>query len=79
MLFKKKEKNELDIIGMLTEKDRIKRYTFLVVGCFLTAVAFNLFFEPYSLCMDRYIEEDGNLNWGQFGLDIMYFDSQKPC
>lgn len=34
---------------------------------------------PYSLCMDRYIEEDGNLNWGQFGLDIMYFDSQKPC
>lgn len=49
MLFRKKEKNELDIIGMLTEKDRIKRYTFLVVGCFLTAVAFNLFFEPYSL------------------------------
>ena len=48
MLFKKKKLEE-EIIKTLTKKDRIKRYFFLVIGCFLTAFAFNVFFAPNNL------------------------------
>lgn len=49
MLFKKNDKSEINIIEMLTERDRIKRYTFLIIGCFLCAVSFNLFFKPFNI------------------------------
>lgn len=48
MLFKNKKVEE-DIINVLMKKDRLKRYFFLVVGCFLTAFAFNVFFAPNNL------------------------------
>ena len=49
MLFFNKNKISQDILKKLNEKDRFKRYTFLVIGCFLLAFAFNLFFVPFNL------------------------------
>lgn len=49
MLFFKKSKISESILKKLNKKDRVKRYTFLVIGCFLLAFAFNLFFAPYNL------------------------------
>ena len=49
MLFFKKSKISESILKKLNKKDRFKRYTFLVIGCFLLAFAFNLFFAPYNL------------------------------
>lgn len=49
MLFFKKKKIENDVLKKLNKKDRFKRYFFLVIGCFLLAVAFNLFFSPNNL------------------------------
>ena len=48
MLFKKKNISE-EILKKITKKDRIKRYSFLVIGCFLLAFAFNVFFSSYNL------------------------------
>ena len=50
MLFFKKNKiiNE-EILKKLNKKDRFKRYTFLVIGCFLLAFAFNIFFSPHNI------------------------------
>ena len=47
MLFRKKKEN--DILKKIDKKGRITRYTFLVIGCFLTAFAFNVFFSPNNL------------------------------
>ena len=49
MMFFKKNKISENILNKLNEKDRFKRYTFLVVGCFLLAFAFNVFFSPYNI------------------------------
>lgn len=49
LFFKKKDIIEENILKKLSEKDRIKRYTFLVIGCFLLALSFNLFFAPFNL------------------------------
>lgn len=49
MLFFKKNKMTNDILKKLNKKDRFKRYFFLVVGCFLLAFAFNVFFSPHNL------------------------------
>lgn len=49
MLFFKKNKITNDILKRLNERDRFKRYFFLVIGCLLLAISFNLFFAPYNL------------------------------
>ena len=49
MLFLKKNKISEDILKKLNERDRFKRYTFLIIGCFLLAFAFNVFFSPYNV------------------------------
>ena len=49
MLFFKKDKIRDDILKTITERDRLKRYTFLAIGCFLLAFAFNVLFEPNNL------------------------------
>lgn len=46
--FKKKTINE-EILKKINKKDRLKRYSFLVIGCFLLAFAFNVFFKPNNL------------------------------
>jgi len=49
MLFFKKKQINSEILKKLNKKDRFKRYFFLVVGCFLLAFSFNVFFSPYDL------------------------------
>lgn len=49
MLFFKKKENKNEIIKKLYKKDVFKRYFFLVLGCFLLAFAFNVFFSPNNL------------------------------
>ena len=49
MLFFKKKRISDEILKTITKKDRIKRYSFLVIGCFLLAFAFNVFFSPNNL------------------------------
>ena len=49
MLFFKKKNIETDILKIITKKDRLKRYSFLIIGCFLLAISFNLFFSPNNL------------------------------
>lgn len=49
MLFFKKKKISDEILKTITKKDRIKRYSFLVIGCFFLAFAFNVFFSPNNL------------------------------
>ena len=49
MLFNKPKLITTDILKKINERDRIKRYTFLVIGCFLTAFAFNVFYSPNNL------------------------------
>lgn len=48
MFFKKNILNT-DILKMLNKKNRLKRYTFLVIGCFLCAFTFNVFYSPNNL------------------------------
>jgi len=38
-----------EILSVLTKRNRLKRYMFLVIGCFLLAFSFNVFFAPYNL------------------------------
>lgn len=45
----KKNKISENIIKQINKKDRLKRYSFLVIGCFLLAFAFNVFFKPNNL------------------------------
>lgn len=49
MLFKKNNIMNEDILKLLQKRNRLKRYTFLVIGCFLLAFAFNVFFSPNNL------------------------------
>ena len=49
MLFNKKNKLTTDILNILNKKNRFRRYLFLIIGCFLTAFAFNVFFSPNNL------------------------------
>ena len=49
LFFKKKNKISEDILKILNERNRFKRYSFLVIGCFLVAFAFNVFFSPNNL------------------------------
>ena len=49
MLFKKNNIINEDILKLLQKRNRLKRYTFLVIGCFLLAFAFNIFFSPNNL------------------------------
>lgn len=49
LFFKKKNKLTTDILNVLNKKNRFKRYLFLIIGCFLTAFAFNVFFSPNNL------------------------------
>lgn len=48
MLFSKKIMKE-NITDEINRKERVQRYFFLIVGCFLLAVAFNMFFSPNNL------------------------------
>lgn len=47
--FGRKKIVEENILKKLNERDRFKRYSFLIIGCFLLAVSFNLFFSPFNL------------------------------
>ena len=38
-----------DILNKLLEKDKLKRYLFLIIGTFLLAVTFNVFYAPNNL------------------------------
>ncbi len=38
-----------NLLKRLNKKDRLKRYTFLIIGCFLLAFAFNVFYKPNNL------------------------------
>lgn len=49
MLFFKKDIMKTDILKILNKKNRLKRYTFLVIGCFLLAFTFNVFYSPNNL------------------------------
>lgn len=49
LFFKKKHINNSDILKKLNKKDRISRYFFLIIGCFLSAFAFNVFFLPNNI------------------------------
>lgn len=49
MFFKKDKNIGEDILKKITEKDRVERYTFLVIGCFLLAFSFNVFYKPNDL------------------------------
>ena len=49
MLFFKDNKLSDDILKKLNERDRFKRYTFLLIGCFLLAFTFNVFYSPNNL------------------------------
>lgn len=50
MLFTKDKTNIAeDILKKINEKDRIKRYSFLIIGCFLLAFSFNVFFSPNNI------------------------------
>lgn len=48
-MFFKKNKIGDEILKTVNKKDRLKRYTFLIIGCFLVAFAFNVFFSPNNL------------------------------
>lgn len=48
MFFRKKKINN-EILKILNTRNRFKRYSFLIIGCFLLAVAFNIFFSPSNL------------------------------
>lgn len=48
MFFRRKKINN-DVVKKINQKDRLKRYFFLIVGCFLLAVAFNVFFKPNNI------------------------------
>ncbi|MDO4963400.1 MAG: YitT family protein [bacterium] len=48
-LFKKNNVSTDNILKIINKKDRIERYTFLVIGCFLLAFAFNVFYSPSNL------------------------------
>lgn len=47
-LFKNNKINS-DILRKLNKKNRITKYLFLAIGCFLTAFAFNVFFKPHDI------------------------------
>ena len=49
MFFKKKKIIDNEILKKLKTKDIVKRYFYLVLGCFLLAFAFNVFFEPNNI------------------------------
>ncbi len=49
MFFFKKKKISDEILKKINEKDRVKKYSFLVIGSFLLAVSFNLFFAPNNI------------------------------
>lgn len=49
MFFDKKRKLTTDILNVLNKKNRFKRYLFLLIGCFLLAFSFNVFFSPNNL------------------------------
>lgn len=49
MFFKKKKIIDNEILKKLNKKDIVKRYFFLIVGCFLLAIAFNVFFKPNNI------------------------------
>lgn len=38
-----------EILKKLNKRDRLKRYSFLMIGCFFLAFAFNVFFSPHNL------------------------------
>lgn len=45
----KKDIMNTDILKILNKRNRLKRYTFLVIGCFLSAFTFNVFYSPNNL------------------------------
>lgn len=48
-MFFKKDILNTDILKILNKKNRLKRYMFLVIGCFLCAFTFNVFYSPNNL------------------------------
>jgi len=49
-LFKRIKENKVnEIIDRINKKDLAKRYFLLIIGCFITAFAFNLFFLQYGI------------------------------
>ena len=50
MFFRRKEAVNIDkILKKIDSKDLVKRYLLLIVGCFIVALAFNLFFLQYGI------------------------------
>lgn len=48
-MFFKKSKISDNILKEINKRDRLKRYTFLIIGVFFLAFAFNVFFSPNNL------------------------------
>lgn len=48
-MFFKKNILGTDILKVLNKKNRLKRYMFLIIGCFLCAFTFNVFYSPNNL------------------------------
>ena len=49
LFFNKPKLITTDILKKINERDRVKRYSFLVIGCLLLAISFNLFFAPSKI------------------------------
>lgn len=49
LFFNKKKKINNNVLKILNKKNRFKRYSFLLIGCFLLAFSFNVFFSPNNL------------------------------
>ena len=49
MFIFKKNKVSNDILKVITKRDRLKRYSFLIIGCFFLAFAFNVFYSSHNL------------------------------
>lgn len=49
MFFFKKKKKQKNVIEALSKKYKVIKYFYLVIGCFLLAVSFNVFFSPNNL------------------------------
>lgn len=49
LFFNKKNKITTDILNTLKKRNIVKRYTYLIIGCFLLAFTFNVFYSPNNL------------------------------
>ena len=48
-MFFNKKKTNTNILDEIRKEDRLEKFVFVIIGCFLIALAFNLFFSPYNI------------------------------